>query len=209
MKITKYLHSCLLVEEQDKIILLDPGKYTFDANVFPLDQLTKLDYLLITHEHADHFYLPFVRKILEKFSDCEIISTDSIVKQLETEQITATSEGDEFIQMSLVPHEDVVVAVPPENFMFTINGKLSHPGDSHHFSTNAPILALPIQAPWGSFTDALKLAESISPKYVLPIHDWHWKDDVRKSLYQQAAEYLQQSDIEFKSLETGEIIEIN
>jgi L-ascorbate metabolism protein UlaG (beta-lactamase superfamily) len=199
MKITKYLHSCLLIEEQDKVILIDPGDYTYQAKVFPTNSLKQLDYILITHEHIDHFSLPFVKEIMEKFPNTEIISNESVATLLLTEGIDTDIEGDNVISLTPVPHEDIVFASPPLNIMFTLFGKLAHPGDSHHFSTTASILALPIQAPWGSFTDAIKLAEAISPKYIIPIHDWHWKDDVRKGMYQRAAEYLQQSDIEFNT----------
>ncbi len=208
MKITKYLHSCLLVEEQGKIVLIDPGQYTYDAKVFPLATIPQIDTLVITHEHIDHFSIPFIKDIIARFPNIEIFSNESVVALLDKEGIAATSDGNEYITLQPVPHEDVVIAVPPQNVLLTVFGKFADPGDSHHFSTNAPILALPIQAPWGSFADALKLAEEISPQYVIPIHDWHWKDDVRKGMYQRAAEYLQQSDIQFKGLETGETIEL-
>ncbi len=208
MKITKYLHSCLLIEEQGKTILIDPGNYIYEAKIFPLSTLSQLDYLLITHEHADHFHIPFIKEILAKFPDTQIISNESVVSLLEKEGIQASSEGNDNITFNPVPHEDVVLSVPPLNILFTLFGKFADPGDSHHFSTNVPILALPIQAPWGSFADAIKLAEAISPKFVIPIHDWHWKDEVRKGMYQRAAEYLLQSDIQFKGLETGETVEI-
>jgi L-ascorbate metabolism protein UlaG (beta-lactamase superfamily) len=208
MKIIKYLHSCLIIEEQGKTFLIDPGQYTYDAKIFPLETIPNIDHILISHEHLDHFSLPFVKEVLTKFPNLSIITNESVCSLLEKETIEATTEGNDYIIVQPVPHEDIVFATPPLNVMFTLFGKFSDPGDSHHFSTTASILALPIQAPWGSFADAIKLAEAISPQYVIPIHDWHWKDEVRKGMYQHAAEYLQQSDIIFKGLETGEIIEI-
>jgi L-ascorbate metabolism protein UlaG (beta-lactamase superfamily) len=209
MKLTKYLHSCLLVEEQGKTILIDPGQFTYDSKVFDITKLPSLDFILITHEHADHMSIQFIKELLSKFPNVEIITTESAVTKLQEEQIEASSEGNEYIAIESIPHEDIVFAVPPENVQFTLFGKLTDPGDSYHVKKTAHILALPIQAPWGSFADALKLAESLSPKYIIPIHDWHWKDEVRKQLYGVAKDYLQQSDIEFKGIETGESIEIN
>jgi L-ascorbate metabolism protein UlaG (beta-lactamase superfamily) len=208
MRITKYLHSCLLVEEQDKTILIDPGQYTYQSKVFPFESVKKLDYLLITHEHNDHCFIPFIQELLLKFPDVTIISNDSVVTILQKENIEATTQTPDFIAVEMVPHEDIVIAVPPENIQFTLFNRLTHPGDSHHIRITAPILALPLQAPWGSFADALKLAESLSPKLIIPIHDWHIKDEVRKTFYQWATQYLQQSGIEFKSVETGEMIEL-
>ena len=67
MKISKHLHSCLLAEEAGKIILIDPGNYTFEEKALDIGKLEKLDFLLITHEHQDHIYLPFLKIIFEKF----------------------------------------------------------------------------------------------------------------------------------------------
>jgi L-ascorbate metabolism protein UlaG (beta-lactamase superfamily) len=208
MKITKYLHSCLLVEEAEKTILIDPGQFTYESKVFAINKYASLDYILITHEHFDHMFMPFVKELLQKFPDVEIISNDSVVTKLREEQIEATTDTPEFITAESLPHEDIVIAVPPENTQFTLFGKLTHPGDSHHVKQSAPILALPLQAPWGSFANALKLAESLSPKYIIPIHDWHWKDEVRQNLYKAAATYLEQDAIVFKGVETGEMVEI-
>lgn len=208
MLITKYLHSCLLIQEQEKTILIDPGKFTYDAKVFPLESLKSIDYILITHEHFDHCSPDFIRSLLTKFPDTQIISNESVVNYLRQENIAASTQAPEFLTIEAVPHEDVVIAVPPENSQFTLFRKLTVPGDSHHVRNTAAIFALPIQAPWGSFADALKLAETLSPKYILPVHDWHWKDEVRKELYKRAAEYLQLSGIDFKCLETAETIEI-
>lgn len=208
MKITKYVHSCLLIEEQEKTILIDPGNYTYEAKIFPLQTLSKLDYILITHEHPDHCSLPLIKEILNKFTDTIVITNSSTVDKLQKEDIEATIETPEFITTEQIPHEDVVTSVPPENTQFTLFDTFTDPGDSYHINNTAPIFALPIQAPWGSFASALKLAEALSPKYIIPIHDWHWKDEVRKVMYNRAADYLKQTDIEFRSLETGETIEL-
>ncbi len=208
MKITKYLHSCLLLSEAGKTILIDPGQYTFDAQVFPTDTLAQLDAIFITHEHADHCSLPFLKALVAKFPAVEIVTNPELVTTLREEQLEATEELPDYATATPVAHEDIVFAVPPVNTEYTFFGKFSHPGDSHHIISTAPILALPIQAPWGSFANAIKLAESLSPKYIIPIHDWHWKDEVRKGMYERAEEYLAQSDIVFKKLETGETIEL-
>ena len=65
-----------------------------------------------------------------------------------------------------------------------------------------------MQAPWGSFVDACELAVKLKPKVVIPIHDWHWNEKARKIQYEMAADYLGKHGIEFKKIETGEIIEV-
>ncbi len=208
MRITKYLHSCLLIEEGDKTILVDPGQFTYDAKVFPFEKIPALDAIFITHEHPDHCAIPFLKELIERFPDVQIITNEDLVTKLQEQQLPATTDIPAFAIAQNIPHEDIVIAVPPENTQFTFFNKLTHPGDSHHIKNTAAILALPMTAPWGSFADALKLAESLSPKFIIPIHDWHWKDEVHNTMYPRAAEYLAQSDITFKHLQTGESVEI-
>ena len=40
MKITKYIHACLLVETEDRVALFDPGSMSYSA--FPLNSLNQL-----------------------------------------------------------------------------------------------------------------------------------------------------------------------
>jgi L-ascorbate metabolism protein UlaG (beta-lactamase superfamily) len=150
MEISKHVHSCLLVKEKDKTVLIDPGNYTFEERALDLSKISNLDFILITHEHQDHMEIPFIKQILEKFPKVKIITTPSASKILKSEGIKSFSEGNEFISVSKAPHELLLGRKSPENFLFNVSGKLTHPGDSLRFKKTCEILALPIQAPWGS-----------------------------------------------------------
>ncbi len=208
MNITKFHHSCLLVEDQGKVVLIDPGNYTEQEQALNISKLNQLDYLLITHEHMDHFSLPLVKHLVKKFPDVKIITTKSIVDQLAKENIAASTEGDGNIKVEVVPHEKVWAAPMCENIMVTVFGKLAHPGDSHTFTTSADILALPIAAPWGSTTDAVMLAEKLHPKVIIPIHDYMLKDNSRRMMYQWIKGYLGSKGIDLKDIESGQEVEI-
>lgn len=206
MKITKYNHSCLLIEENGKVVVIDPGSYS--ETIFPTD-LSQLDYMLVTHDHMDHFSMPLVSQLVKKFPDVKIISTASVVEQLEKEGITATTEGDEIVKVEMVPHEKMWgMPKMSDNIMVTVFGRLAHPGDSHTFTTDAEILALPVAAPWGSTAKAVEIAEEMHPKVVIPIHDFMIKDDSRRMSYQWIAGYLKSKGIDFKAIESGEAVEV-
>lgn len=209
MKITKFVHSCLLVEEKDTVILIDPGNYTFEEKALDISKIAKLDYLLVTHEHQDHMHIPFIKQIVQKFPTVNIISANSVANILKKGNISVQTTRNEFISIEQVPHEKLMDSEPPENVLFKIFNKLTHPGDSLHFKLSTPILALPIQAPWGSMIDAISLAVSLKPEIVIPIHDWHWKDQARKNFYKRIGEHFKKLGIEFKGVETGEIIELD
>ncbi len=208
MKISKHLHSCLLIEEQNKTFLIDPGIFTYQEKALDIAKLTKLDYILITHEHPDHMYMPLLEELLKKFPNVKFVTNNDIVEKLAKENITATYEPDSFVSLTNVPHENLWDSEPPANVMFTVFNKIAIPGDSIHFETKAPILALPIVAPWGSTTDAVNLALKLSPKVIIPIHDWLYKDTVRKSMYIRLKEFFKTKGIDFKIPETGEEMEI-
>lgn len=205
MRVTKYTHSCLLIEDKGLKILIDPGNYA----TFETAQLDQLDYLLITHKHQDHMHLPLIQEIIHKFPNAQIITNPDAAGILEKFSLDSVGKANDNIKFKEVPHEDVLVRKPPIlNWQFDVFSKLTHPGDSHSFSTTQEILALPMTAPWGSLVNALKLALKLKPKVVLPIHDWHWNDQARQGSYQFAATVLEKEGIDFKKLVDGDTTEV-
>lgn len=213
MHITKYLHSCLLIEENSKTVIIDPGNFTYEEQVLDTSNLTNLDYILITHEHPDHMHLSFIKKLIKHFPEVKIISNPSIESILSTESIPVHTDlsqlpADVGIQFEEVAHEKIFDKPAPQNLLFEVFSKLAHPGDSLSFETNMEILALPLLGPSWMITQAAEKAVALKPKYVIPIHDYHWKDTLRKEFYKRLENFFKQHEIDFKPLETGEIIEI-
>lgn len=208
MEVTKYIHSCLLIEIDGKNILIDPGNYSYESKTLDINNLDRLDYLLITHEHPDHMYIPFIKEITGRFPNLPIITNPSTKEVLSKEGIIATSEGTEFIKTEIIPHEKVFGTEPPQNVLFNVGDMFTHPGDCLHFTSHTPILALPVQAPWGSLTQAVELAVSLKPEVILPIHDWHWNEAAREAFYKRLQNYFANQGIKFIGLKTGEKVSI-
>ena len=209
MKISKHIHSCLLIEDQGKVVLVDPGNYSYDTHALDVNTLQRLDAIVITHEHADHMYIPWIKEILQKFPNTPIYTTASAKKLLEQEGLdNIHTKGNDYITMEPVPHEKIWFGPAAENVLATLFGTFATPGDSHTFTTKADIVALPVTAPWGSTTRAVELAMELQPKVIIPIHDWHWRDEARKGFYQRLKEYFAKNNIDFKAVETGEIVEV-
>ena len=61
MRVTKYEHSCVLVEDGDVRILTDPGELTHG-----FVNLTGLSAILVTHQHFDHIDLARIVPLLER-----------------------------------------------------------------------------------------------------------------------------------------------
>lgn len=206
MKITKFVHSCLLVEMPapvNRTALFDPGS----MSTVNADALEYLDDIIITHNHGDHFDLELVKKLVQKFPDVHITAPDEVVSQLSAESIPATSATSEGIELFDSPHEAIrpfYPTDPPQEIGVHYLDKLSHPGDSHSFSETKAVLALPVQAPWGSTVDAVQLGLELRPKYIIPIHDWHWSDEARESTYQQLERDFAAEGITFVKAVNGE-----
>ena len=82
MKITKFVHSCLLVETPEIKVLIDPGKFTFDSHLLNVSRLDNLDYIVITHEHPDHYHEGFLRQISKHFRHAVIVTNEDLVGKI-------------------------------------------------------------------------------------------------------------------------------
>jgi L-ascorbate metabolism protein UlaG (beta-lactamase superfamily) len=210
MKITKFVHSCLLVEMPapvNRTALFDPG--VMSESALDVSKLEYLDDIFITHVHGDHLSPNLIRQLVERFPDVRITSTQEVVDALAQEGIKASTDAPEGVEFFHADHENVVPLFPmPQNTGIHYLDTLTDPGDSHTFNETKEILALPITAPWGSSIKALNLALQLKPKHVLPIHDWHWNDDARQQIYDNYAKILAERGITFHKLKTGEPVVI-
>lgn len=205
MKITKFVHACLLVEMPapvNRTALFDPGSMSEEA--LDVGKLEYLDDIFITHIHGDHVSLPLMRKLVAKFPEVRITAPPEVVAMLQQEGITASAQAPAGASFFDSPHEDVRPLFPvPQEIGIHYLDRLSVPGDSHGFRETMPILALPVDAPWGSMIRAIKLALELKPQHVVPVHDWFWHDAARASAYSQLEEQLAKEGITFHKLETG------
>ncbi|HET7059807.1 MAG TPA: MBL fold metallo-hydrolase [Candidatus Saccharimonadales bacterium] len=208
MKVTKFVHSCLLVETPERTALFDPGVMSSPA--IEINKIDRLDDIFITHEHADHKDVDFIKQLVTKFPDVQITSTNQVVSQLDEAGITASNIPLAGVVFFESPHESVKPLYPqPEEIGIHYLDILSDPGDSHSFSETKAVLALPVTAPWGSTIRALNLALELKPKHVLPIHDWHWRDEAREQTYGMFERILGEQGITFHKLQTGVPVDIS
>lgn len=206
MKITKLVHSCLLVEMPEPVnrtALFDPGT----MSTVDVDSLEYLDDIFITHGHGDHFDPELIKELVGKFPDVRITAPPEVVDQLKEQGIAAGVTAPEGVSFFDSPHEVIrpfFPSDPPQEIGVHYLDMLSHPGDSHSFKETKDILALPVQAPWGSSNDAVKLGLELKPKYIIPIHDWHWSDQARESSYQNMEKVFGDAGITFIKPMNGE-----
>lgn len=202
MRITKFVHSCLLVEHDGLSVLIDPGVYSWPR--IELDKLPDLDVLLISHVHTDHYCLEAVRGLRERFSGLPIVTNSEVEALLERGKVELHTQVFSWCETSDMGHPPVPWKDDDcLNTAFHLFDQLTFAGDSLELSETRPILALPITATWGSTAAAVELAVKLRPQIVIPIHDWHWHDAARTKVYSDVESVLTKHNIRFQPLNTG------
>jgi L-ascorbate metabolism protein UlaG (beta-lactamase superfamily) len=213
MKLTKFVHACVLVEDGEHVGLFDPGQFSWESGLFKLDALPRLDYVMITHEHFDHFYEPFIDALFQKFPDAMFFSTTGVVSRLKHKGIQKSlSLSHDHVTVQSLSHESMEPLAPPpqvQNVALHYKDKITHPGDSHHLKTTHDILFLPLAGPWGAAIDGVRMAVKLKPKAVLPIHDWMWNDQWRQVMYDRMEQFFPEHDIQFLRPIDGQPIEVH
>ena len=210
MKLTKFGHSCVLVEVEAngtvQKALFDPGVW---SNV-PVQDFVTLDEVFISHGHPDHIDIPILRAIVAAFPNVRITAPTEVVAQLhQAGFLQAADVAPLGSKLFVSPHEGHLPFMdPPEEIGIHFLDRYSHPGDSHSFHETMPVLGLPVQAPWGSMIAAVDLALELKPQYVLPLHDWHWRDEARAWAYDRMGQIFKDHDITLLGPVDGQAIEI-
>lgn len=199
MIVTKFGHSCILVEVKSedarRVALFDPGCWSEVS----LESLEQLDDIFISHGHPDHLDIEKLRLIVGKFPEARITAPTEVVESLRGAGFAGAGDvaptGASFFISPHEGHEPFLL--PPQEIGIHFMNIYSHPGDSHSFRETMPVLALPVQAPWGSTIAAVDLALELKPQFIVPIHDWHWKDEAREATYNQLEQLFAEQGITF------------
>ncbi len=172
MDLTRFGHSCVLVEDGGGRVLLDPG--TFSSGFEGLRDLTAV---LITHQHADHLDAPRVAALLEANPDAALYLDAGSAGQVDLPH-TVVEAGSRFdvgtsVQVfgsrHAVIHPDIPV-VP--NVGYLVGGRFFTPGDAFTVpDADVEVLGVPVAAPWQKLSEAVDYLRAVAPGRALPVHD--------------------------------------
>ncbi len=196
--------SCLIVMTDDAAILIDPGFHTFGSGEIDLASIGDVTRVLVTHEHGDHVEPEFVRWLLDRGSDLTVHSNGAVARLLAPHDIDVSTDDPAGVSSEDVLHELIPTGAQPPNRAYTVDGVLTHPGDSQQPSTTAPVLALPLITPWTSVTTAVAFARRLAPAQVVPIHDFYTSRSGRHWVMGLAKNVLAGDGIEVIPLDWGE-----
>jgi L-ascorbate metabolism protein UlaG (beta-lactamase superfamily) len=176
MRLTKFGHSCLLVEESGARVLLDPG--SFSEGFETLEGLTAV---CLTHQHVDHVDPERVRPLLDRNPGVRVVSDEGSAEALGEAgaDVEVVHDGDELalggLALRVVGRDHA--AVHPEvpvvpNVGYLVGGRLFHPGDALTMPGEpVEVLAVPAGAPWLKLADAVDYLRKVGPRVAVPVHE--------------------------------------
>jgi L-ascorbate metabolism protein UlaG (beta-lactamase superfamily) len=209
MMITKFGHSCFLIEDQGIHILFDPGAW----NSLP-DTLPPIDVLLITHEHPDHLDLEKVKALISKGQNLRILTNGDVALKLGGIECEVLADQqviqikDVSIKSYVTRHASIYPTLPSvTNTGFLLNQKLFNPGDAlidPH--SKVEILMLPVCEPWAKMEEVIDYVKQLQPKTVIPIHDGMLK--IFGPFHMLPQLLLEKEQINFYPLEEKNTVEV-
>jgi L-ascorbate metabolism protein UlaG (beta-lactamase superfamily) len=175
MRLIKYSHACVRLEQDGRALLIDPGVYS------EREAYEGVSAVLITHEHFDHVNVELLPSIVEGNPDLKIYTSGAVAAQLPAlgDAVVTVSVADTFTAAGF--HVDVVGGQHAEiyeglpgcaNLGYIVDGEIYHPGDSLFVpSVAVPTLLVPVYGPWLKIAEMLDFLRAVAPRRAFPIHD--------------------------------------
>lgn len=180
MELTLLGHSCVLIEAAGQRVLIDPG--TFSA----FDDVSDLDAVLVTHQHADHLDMERLPALLQRNPGASLHTDPDTAEILAGEEIPVTrnqpGEVFTFGDLTITPvgaqHAVITEYIPRISnvgLYLTAPGEASffHPGDALDAEVpgDVDLLGVPVNAPWCAVKETVEFVRRLAPSAVMPIHD--------------------------------------
>jgi len=210
MKISKYLHSCLLFELDGYQLLFDPGKFSFAEGLVTPQMFADVKTIVITHIHPDHFDIDILKSIVE-LSGAAVVTNSQVGKELEKINFKyilleeGTHKAGPFkLQAFPVRHELIMDNPLPQMTGFLINNKVLHPVDSMEDKLlnfkGIELLIMVSMAPFANEPTISAFADELHPKQIFPVHDGYAKDFFILQRYAAYKKHFDKQGIKFHEI---------
>jgi L-ascorbate metabolism protein UlaG (beta-lactamase superfamily) len=175
MELTKHGHACVVLHEEGRRVVIDPGAFTEPA------ALDHADAVLITHEHVDHFEPDRLRAALDADPALEVWTNTSVAARLEGlgGRVHVVGHGDavSVAGFDVHVHGELHAEIHPDiprigNVGFLVDGQVFHPGDALTVP-DEPVatLLLPVHAPWSRTADVIDYLRAVHADQAFAVHD--------------------------------------
>ncbi|MGC5586087.1 MBL fold metallo-hydrolase [Ornithinimicrobium sp. W1665] len=210
MQLTHRGHACLLLEEQDQRILVDPGTFS------DLDDLTGLTAVLVTHQHPDHLDPRRGPELLRANPDARVLVESQTAELLADQGLGGRLERLEPggrvdlgpVELRPVGEQHAVIhpwveRIGNTGVVLEAGGTaLFHPGDALDADPGpVDLLAVPVNAPWGKIAETLEFVRRVAPRRgVVPVHDGLLNDTGRSMYLKHIGDFGAEGGVEVLDL---------
>jgi L-ascorbate metabolism protein UlaG (beta-lactamase superfamily) len=170
VRVTKYTHSCLRIEDGNGVLVVDPGGFSERA------ALTGADAVLITHEHFDHLDVEALADALALKPDLRIYAHADVAPKLTafTDVLAEVAVGQEFTAAGFALIHPDIPRVANLGYLISDGAdSIYHPGDSFTVPAGAVVdtLFVPLNAPWSKLAESIDFVREVKPRRAFALHD--------------------------------------
>jgi L-ascorbate metabolism protein UlaG (beta-lactamase superfamily) len=166
MQITKYTHACVRLEEDGRVLVIDPGEWSEP------EALDGAHAVLVTHEHTDHIDVA-------RLAAAGLAVFAPAGAEVDRVEVTRVTSGQQFeaagFPITAVGDRHAVIygGLPDcPNLGYIVGGSVYHPGDALFVpDQQIETLFVPAQGSWLKLAEAIDFVRSIGPIRTIPIHD--------------------------------------
>lgn len=177
MRLTKFEHAALMIEDSGSRLFIDPGKFTT-----PITEATGAVAVVITHQHDDHWTPEQLGRIAAKSPGVRFFGPAGVVhaaaeRGIEVEGVHA---GDEVLVEPFRlrffggRHAVIHASIPViDNLGVLVNKALYYAGDSFSVPDGVAVdvLAAPAGAPWMKLAESMDYVTAVAPRRAFPTHE--------------------------------------
>lgn len=176
MRITKFGHSCVRIEHDGHVVVIDPGVFTDREAV---DGATAV---LVTHEHPDHYDPANLAA-----TDAPVFTIGAVADQIRSgspetaERTRVVLPGEAFdagLPVTAVGEKHAVIhpsfpGFANSGYLVTAGEEtVFHPGDSFELPGQpVAVLCAPVGAPWLKLSETLDFAKAVGAARTVAIHE--------------------------------------
>lgn len=178
MRLTRFGHSCVLIELDGTRVLFDPGTLSHG-----FEGISDLDGVIVTHQHPDHVDTTRVPALIEANPGATLLAEPTTAAQLGGRwrpfapgdavaigAVIARGTGGRhaIIHPELARIDNTSVLLGTD----AVPGRFFHPGDALFVpEQRVDVLGLPTTAPWSKLSETVDYFRAVAPRLAIPIHN--------------------------------------
>lgn len=172
MRITKREHACLIVTEDGRSLVIDPGSLT--GSLADVDGVVAV---VVTHEHPDHWTSEHIADLRQRFPGAPIYGPDGVAAAVGS-GVSAVAAGDEIavepFRLRFYGGEHALIhpSIPAvQNLGVVVDERFAFGGDALDDPGAVAVVAVPTGAPWLKLAEVIDFVAQVRPQQTVPVHD--------------------------------------